>query len=98
MRENAMATSNDGTQWTELAKGTLVSTFDPQRVIFPGIVSNRFLRFTAVSGFGADGTAALGELAVIYAGPRLAVGKSGAPEFKRARSASEDVDEGSPNQ
>jgi len=98
IRDYAITTSADGSHWTALTRGTLVSTFDPQRVVFPGTVSTRFLRFRAVSGFGADSTAALGELAVIHAGPRLAVGKSAAPEFKRARSASEDVDEGPPNQ
>jgi hypothetical protein len=86
--------SDDGRQWREVARGELVSTFDPQRVNFARTVTARFLRLTAQSGFGPDATAALAELAVVYAGPRLPEEPDDAPEDKRGRTATTDIDEG----
>ena len=52
------------------------------------------LRFTALTGYGADASAALAEIAVLYAGPKLAENSDGAVDYKRVRSTSSDVDEG----
>ena len=50
------------------------------------------MRLTALSGFGNDSSAALAELAVLYAGPPLAE-EDGTIEYQRVRSTSSDVEE-----
>lgn len=87
---------DDGAAWRELAAGELASTWNPQRLKFGTPVTVRFLKLTALSGFGADSSAALAEFAVLYAGPPLPETPGGAPEYKRSRSTSTDVDEGTP--
>jgi beta-galactosidase len=96
VREFELESSDDGVHWTSLKRGSLASTWNPQRVELGRVVSVRHLRFTAVSGFGNDTSAALGELAVLYAGPKLEQSTSGNIEFRRSRSTSADVDEGTP--
>ena len=86
--------SDDGERWREVARGELVSTFEPQRVTFPQTFNVRRLRFTALNGFGPDVTAALAELAVVYDGPKLPEEPDDAPEYKRSRTATTDIDEG----
>lgn len=71
IRDYVIQVSDDGSGWREVARGALLSTFAPQRVLFPQTVTARYLRFTALSGFGSDTTSSLAELAVIYAGPKL---------------------------
>jgi len=90
----SLESSDDGTNWQPLVTGELASTWNPQTVKFPQIVAARELRFTARSGFGADTSAALAELAVLYAGSELAETDAGALEYRRSRSTSTDVDEG----
>ena len=92
VREYGIELSDDGTTWREIKSGALGSSFSPVRIDFGKEEHARHLRFTARSGFGDDPTAALAELAVIYTGPPITGG--GDMEYKRARSASEDVDEG----
>jgi len=58
-------------------------------------VSARYLRLVPLSGFGADHTAALAELALIYSGPKLQP-NAGAITYKQQKSASPDVDENLP--
>jgi hypothetical protein len=94
VRTYAIKASDDGQQWRDIAQGALASTWSPQRVIFPKTLMAKQLRFTASSGFGKDSSAALAELAVIYAGPKLAGDDSGNVEYRRSRSTSTDVDEG----
>jgi hypothetical protein len=94
VRTYAIKASDDGQQWRDVAQGALASTWSPQRVIFPKTLMAKQLRFTASSGFGKDSSAALAELAVIYAGPKLAGDDSGNVEYRRSRSTSTDVDEG----
>lgn len=85
----------DGSTWREIARGELASTWNPQRVAFSAPITARFLKLTALSGFGADATAALAEFAVLYAGPALPETPPGRPaESQRSRSTSTDVDEG----
>jgi beta-galactosidase len=60
------------------------------------MVNIRHLRLTALNGFGTDVTAALAELAVVYAGPKLPEEADDAPEYKRSRTATPDIDEGTP--
>jgi beta-galactosidase len=71
IRDYVIQVSDDGSVWREVARGSLVSTFAPQRILFPQTVTTRYLRFTALSGFGSDTTSSLAELAVIYTGPKL---------------------------
>ena len=56
-------------------------------------MTTRHLRLTARSGFGTDTTAALAEVAVMYAGPKLA-DDEGSIEYQRVRTASPDIDAG----
>jgi hypothetical protein len=85
--------SDDGQQWREIMKGELASTWNPQRINFGQTVTAKQIKFTALSGFGNDSSTALAELAVIYAGPKLASSETGALEYRRSRSTSTDVDE-----
>jgi len=92
IREYLISRSDDGKQWTELKRGELLSTFDPQKIDFGRNVSTSFLKFTALSGFGPDKTVALAELAVIYTGPSL--GDDGQPlEYQRSKTATPEIDE-----
>ncbi len=93
VRDYSIQISDDGSSWREIKRGQLVSTFDPQKVDFGRNVSARFLKFTSLSGFGADKQTALAEVAVIYTGPQLPEGETDL-EYKRVRSASPDIDEG----
>jgi hypothetical protein len=96
IRGYVVEVGDDGEHWREVARGELVSTFEPQRVTFPQAFDVRHLRFTALDGFGTDVTAALAELAVVYAGPKLPDDREDAPEYKRSRTATTDIDEGAP--
>ncbi|HEX8148447.1 MAG TPA: discoidin domain-containing protein [Pyrinomonadaceae bacterium] len=96
IRGYVVETSDDGESWREVARGELVSTFEPQRVTFPRTFDVRHLRLTALGGFGTDVTAALAELAVVYAGPKLPEDADDAPAYKRSRTATPDIDEGTP--
>jgi hypothetical protein len=92
VREYKVEVSDDGTQWKEVLHGELPSTWSPHRLAFPSTIKSTQLRFTALSGFGADTSAALAEVAVMYAGPKLEdAGRS--MEYERSRSTSTDVDE-----
>ncbi len=93
IRGYKIETSGDGTNWSEVAKGELVSTFDPQRLRFAETVTARNLKFTALSGFDSDQSVALAELAVIYAGPKLVETDAGTMQYKRVRTSSPDIDE-----
>ncbi|HEX7987548.1 MAG TPA: discoidin domain-containing protein, partial [Duganella sp.] len=92
VREYLIETSDDGDNWRELKRGALVSTYDQQRIEFGGNVSARWLRFTALSGFGDDNTAAIAELTLLYTGAPLPE-NSGGVTYRRVRSASSDIDE-----
>ncbi len=94
IREYMVESSADGTNWQSLARGTLASTFNPQTIIFGKTISAKQLRLTALSGFGADKSASLAELAVIYAGPPLQENGSKL-EYHRVRTATTDIDAGS---
>jgi hypothetical protein len=88
--------SDDGRSWREVTRGELVSTWQPQTLKFTGSLTAKCFKFTALSGFGADTSAALAELAILYAGPRLPDNAAGEPDFHRLPSTSTDVDEGVP--
>jgi beta-galactosidase len=96
IREFAIAVSDDGAAWHEVSRGELESTFEPQTVRFAGTVTSRWLRFTALSGFGNDTTTALADLAVLYAGPKLVAADQGEAEYHRLRSTSGDIIESGP--
>lgn len=94
IRDYAVEASADGTNWQAVVSGQLPSTFDPIKVSFSKTVTARHLRFTARSGFGTDNSAALAEVAVIYAGPKLAEDNSSELQYKQVRTASPDIDAG----
>lgn len=92
VREYQIQTSVDGTHWTDLKRGALVSTFEPQKILFARNHSAQFIKFIALSGFGADKTTAIADLAVIYTGAKLPDDLEDL-EYKRVKSASTDIDE-----
>lgn len=94
IRDYTIELSNDGQSWRKVADGKLPSTWNPQTIQFARTESATSLRFTALTGYGADASAALAEIAVLYAGPKLAENSDGAVDYKRVRSTSSDVDEG----
>ena len=93
VREYAIQISDDGTNWKELKRGALDSTFEPQKILFGQTVSTKFIKFVSLSGFGADKMTAIADLAVIYTGARLPEDTEDL-EYKRVKSASPDIDEG----
>jgi len=94
IREFKLEWSDDQTNWQEIASGQLASTFDEQKIIFNKAIMAKYLRLTGLSGFGSDHAAALAELAIIYAGPKLMEGNQGDIEYKNIRTASPDIDAG----
>lgn len=92
VRDYLVEASDDGVSWRALQRGALVSTYDQQRIDFGRDVTARHLRFTALSGLGADNTAALAELAVVYTGAALPE-NSGAVAYRQVQSTSSDIDE-----
>ncbi|HYX41321.1 MAG TPA: discoidin domain-containing protein, partial [Pyrinomonadaceae bacterium] len=94
IREYLIQVSADGREWREAARGELLSTFAPQQINFPQPIIVRQLKLTALSGFGPDKTAALAELAIIYAGPKLPEAGADALNYQRSKTATPDIDEG----
>jgi hypothetical protein len=92
MREFKLDLSDDRTNWQEVASGQLASTFDQQKISFAKTTA-QYIKFTSPTGFGADRSAALAELAVVYAGPELPEDGS-SMEYKSIRTASPDIDAG----
>jgi len=92
IREYLIQTSDDGTNWRDLKRGELVSTFAPQKILFDKNISTKFIKLVSLSGFGADKTTAIADLAVIYTGARLPDDTEDL-EYKRIKSASTDIDE-----
>jgi hypothetical protein len=86
--------SGDGEQWTPIASGELESTFDPQRIDFGKTVTASQLKFRALSGFGEDTVAALAEIAVVYEGSRPTGNPADAAPYRKAASATAEMDEG----
>ena len=76
IREFLLESSDDGSSWQQVLRGELLSTLDPQTVLFPELLHARYLRLTALSGFGTDPSSALAEIAVIYMGTALEEGAS----------------------
>jgi hypothetical protein len=93
-QDYTIQTSNDGSRWSEVAWGQLASTWDPLSIRFLQTVTARHLKLTALSGFGNDPSASLAELAVIYAGPKIADDASGSVEYQGIQTASPDIDAG----
>lgn len=93
IREFSVRVSDDGSDWREVRRGELASTFAPQTIDFSGRVTTKYLKLTSLSGFGNDKRTALAELAVIYAGPKLNDSGS-AVEYERNRTATPEIDEG----
>ena len=96
IREYILQTSDEGTNWQELKRGALISTFEPQRISFDKNIAAKHLKIISLSGFGTDKTTALAEIAVIYQGAKL-TDDNGDIEYQRSKAASPDIDEGTPN-
>lgn len=94
IREFKLERSDDGINWLEISRGQLASTWNPQTIRFPQTVTAKHLKLTALSGFGADHSASLAELAVIYAGTRITNASPGNVEYQKVRTASPDIDAG----
>ena len=85
--------SQDGTHWQELARGELASTYDPQTIEWKRGLKARYLRLTALSGFGTDTSSALAELAVLMDEP-LPPEETGQVQYHDVPTASPDIDAG----
>jgi beta-galactosidase len=92
IREFKLAASDNGTSWTEIMRGQLASTWDPQSIRFPRSVKASHLKLTALSGFGSDNSASLAELAVTYAGAPIADIGPGNTKYTEMPTASPDID------
>lgn len=91
VREWLVQVSDDGRQWRDVRRATLGSTFEPQSIRFDNVTA-RWLKLTALAGFGADRASALADVAVSYTGPALP-DEDGELQYQRSRSTSTDVDE-----
>lgn len=97
VRDYRISISSDGKTWVNVQEGQLPSSYEPKTIQFGRTVTARFLKFTGVSGYGGDPTAALAELAVLYEGPPLdGPVDDGELRYQRARSATPEIDEGPP--
>jgi hypothetical protein len=96
IREYSIQVSADKTNWSDVKRGELISTFDPQTITFGSNITAKFLKITSLSGFGTDKTTALADVAVIYTGPQLP-DSDDQLEYKRSKAASSDIDEGVPD-
>ncbi len=94
IREYELAAGDDGIHWFPVVRGQLASTWNPQKILFPRTLTAKRLRLTALSGFGNDTSAALAELAVIYAGPKRVEKNSPRMEYQKLPTASPDIDAG----
>jgi beta-galactosidase len=94
IRDYTIELSHDRQTWRPVVKDKLPSTWSPQTVSFKQTETAAHLRLTAVSGYGADASTALAEIAVLYAGPPLPENSATTIEYRRVRSTATDVDEG----
>jgi hypothetical protein len=94
IRDYVIQISDDGKEWRDAAQGQLGSSFEPHEIRFADTLIARHLRLISLSGFGADKTTSLAELAVIYVGPKLPGNDGGTLEYKRSSTATPEIDEG----
>ena len=93
IREYSVQISDDGTTWSEIKRGQLISTFDPQTIDLGRNVSTKFIKIVSLSGFGSDKQTALSDIAIIYTGPKL-LDNEEEIEYQRSKASSPDIDEG----
>ena len=94
IREYSVQVSDNSSEWREVQRGELRSTFAPQQIPFARPVTTRYLKLVSLSGFGTDKMTALAELAVMYAGPKLDDQGNPSIEYQRNRTATPEIDEG----
>jgi hypothetical protein len=93
IRDYSVMVSDDGTLWSDIARGEFPSSFEPHRVQFQRPIKTRYLKLVSLTGFGMDKTTSLSEIAIVYAGPKL--NDKGQPiEYQRNRTATSEIDEG----
>jgi len=93
IKDYTVQISDDGTLWSDIARGEFPSSFEPHRVQFMRPIKTRYLKLVSLTGFGTDKTTSLSEIAIIYAGPKL--DDKGQPiEYQRNRTATPEIDEG----
>lgn len=93
IKDYTVQVSDDGTLWSDIARGEFPSSYEPHRVEFSRPIRTRYLKLVSLTGFGTDKTTSLSELAVIYAGPKLD-DKGQLIEYQRSRTATPEIDEG----
>ena len=76
--------------------GELASSYDPQTIEWKRGMRARYLRLTALSGFGPDTSSALAELAVLPDDP-LPTEETGQVQYHDVPTASPDIDAGGGN-
>ena len=94
IREYSVQVSDNASEWREVQRGELVSTFAPQQIVFARAVTTRYLKLISLAGFGSDKMTALSEVAVMYAGPRLDDEGNPSMEYQRNQTATPEIDEG----
>lgn len=96
INEYIIEISGDNETWTQAAEGRLQSTFSPQEIRFAKTLTAQYLKLRILSGFAGDTAASLAELAVLYDGPPLDVQTDASRPYQPGRTATEEIDEGSP--
>jgi hypothetical protein len=94
IRGYSIQVSDDGQVWREWARGELSSSFSQKQIRFSREVRTSHLKLIALSGFGSDSAAAIAEIAVIGAGSDAGGRGGGRIEYRRGRTATEEIDEG----
>jgi hypothetical protein len=93
IREYSIEISDDGQSWTEAKRGVLPSTYEPITIDLGRTVSAKYIRLKSLSGYGADKTTSLADIAIVYRGRKLADDEEEL-EYQRSKAASPDIDEG----
>ena len=96
IRQYLLEGSQDDIHWQVVAHGELASSYDPQTIEWKRGMRARYLRLTALSGFGPDTSSALAELAVLPDDP-LPTEETGQVQYHDVPTASPDIDAGGGN-
>ncbi|MBP8605731.1 MAG: discoidin domain-containing protein [Phycisphaerae bacterium] len=94
VRDYRIEISSDGQNWTLAAQGQLKSTFHPQTIDFGKTTDAGRIKIHILSGFGGDSTASVADVAVLYAGPKLADDGSQPSIYQKQKTATEEIFEG----
>ena len=87
IRGYRLEVSEDGTNWTTAAQGEWPLSYDAQTVRFDRKLTVRKLKLTALSWVGEGANVSVGELTVLYAGPKLPAVKDGKVQYQKVRTS-----------